>query len=170
MDRAARIQSPSWPAPSRSVSCSPARSSPYAPARWLPPAVARPDHSPAAQSLLLFSPLAGSIGVRTPILPASPASFAAAACALGAVWSMHARRRQHARLLRRRLIARTRRRHCARRRRVRICGSRVALALISIWRGSHRRHSAPNRPAPSQEVCPHGRLRCARARRRQAAP
>jgi hypothetical protein len=64
MDRAARIQSPSWPAPSRSVSCSPARPSPYAPAGWLPPAVARPDHSPAAQSLLLFSPLAGSIGVR----------------------------------------------------------------------------------------------------------
>jgi hypothetical protein len=53
MDRAARIQSPSWPAPSRSVSCCPARSSPYAPAGWLPPAVARPDHSPAAQSLLL---------------------------------------------------------------------------------------------------------------------
>jgi len=35
MDRAARIQSPSWPAPSRSVSCCPARSSPYAPAGWL---------------------------------------------------------------------------------------------------------------------------------------
>ncbi len=103
-------------------------------------------------------------------LQPSPASFAAAACALGAVWSMHARRRLHARLLRRRLIARMRRRHCARRRMVRICGSCVALALISIWRGSHRRHSAPNGPAPSPEVCPRGRLRCARARRRQAAP